>query len=78
MGEMAEMVLDGTMCEGCGEFMGDSCGYPRRCDACGEEPDDSQPVNYKPPRTIKCPEPNCERRFRSMVSAAQHWQNKHG
>ena len=34
MGEIAEMMLDGTLCEGCGEFMGDDVGYPRRCSSC--------------------------------------------
>lgn len=34
MGEIAEMMLDGTMCQVCGEFMGDECGYPRTCGAC--------------------------------------------
>ena len=34
MGEIAEMMLDGTLCEGCGIYMGDSYGYPRRCDDC--------------------------------------------
>lgn len=40
MGEIAEMMLDGTMCEGCGEFFddiingGEAPGYPRRCRAC--------------------------------------------
>jgi hypothetical protein len=31
MGEVAEMLLDGTMCETCGEFIGDAVGYPRSC-----------------------------------------------
>ena len=35
MGEAAEMMLDGTCCEGCGEFMdGDAPGYPRYCSGC--------------------------------------------
>jgi hypothetical protein len=34
MGEIAEMMLDGTLCEGCGEYMGDECGYARRCHYC--------------------------------------------
>lgn len=80
MGEIAEMMLDGTMCEGCGEFMnigGEPPGYPQRCAACGEEPDDSQPVNYKP-KTVLCREhPNCERRFRTQEAATQHWIDKH-
>lgn len=32
MGEIAEMMLDGTLCECCGEFMdGPSEGFPRYC-----------------------------------------------
>lgn len=35
MGEIAEMMLDGTLCESCGEFIGDGDGYPRKCGGCG-------------------------------------------
>lgn len=31
MGEYAEMMLDGTLCECCGEFLGDSDGIPGYC-----------------------------------------------
>ncbi len=33
MGEIAEMMLDGTLCEACGEFMheGKAGGIPRYC-----------------------------------------------
>lgn len=34
MGEYAEMALDGTMCEGCGEYLGNGPGFPRYCSAC--------------------------------------------
>lgn len=35
MGEIAEMMLDGTLCEGCGVYMpGASQGVPRRCGDC--------------------------------------------
>jgi hypothetical protein len=34
MGEIAEMMLDGTLCECCGEFIeGDGEGFPRYCSA---------------------------------------------
>ena len=35
MGEQAELIINGDVCEGCGEEMGDGPGYPRRCSACG-------------------------------------------
>ncbi len=31
MGEIAEMMLDGTLCEACGEFIGDESGFPQYC-----------------------------------------------
>jgi hypothetical protein len=35
MGEVAEMMIDGTLCEQCGEFLdGESPGYPRSCTGC--------------------------------------------
>jgi len=37
MGEIAEMHLDGTLCERCGEFLGEPCGYPRYCSCCESE-----------------------------------------
>lgn len=48
MGEISDMMLDGTLCEGCGELMDDLVpdegnelleppGHPRRCADCQEE-----------------------------------------
>ena len=37
MGEIAEMMLDGTLCEGCGEFMGDAVDFRRLCHACAND-----------------------------------------
>ncbi len=38
MGEIAAMMLDGTLCEGCGAYLeGDAAGFPRRCDDCARE-----------------------------------------
>ena len=37
MGEIAEMHLDGTLCERCGEFLGEPVGYPRLCKDCEKE-----------------------------------------
>jgi hypothetical protein len=36
MGEYAEMMLDGTMCCNCGEYLGSDNGYPTSC-GCDEE-----------------------------------------
>jgi len=38
MGKLAEMHLDGTLCECCGIYLGVSDGYPVRCAECGANP----------------------------------------
>lgn len=34
MGEIADMMIDGILCEECGEYIGDAVGYPRLCSGC--------------------------------------------
>lgn len=34
MGEVAEMILDGTLCQSCGVFIGEGEGFPRECAYC--------------------------------------------
>lgn len=34
MGEIAEAMLNGELCQMCGVYMGDSCGHPRTCGDC--------------------------------------------
>lgn len=34
---MADDIIAGVFCELCGEYIGDPCGYPRRCDDCKED-----------------------------------------
>jgi hypothetical protein len=48
MGEIAEMMLDGTMCQGCGVWLHDGedgPGYPGYCSSC--EPDDEEEVRKR-------------------------------
>ncbi len=82
MGEIAEMMLDGTMCQVCGEFMnigGEPAGYPVTCAGCGD--DDKEPEfvgDLRDPKTVACPNaPSCEKMFRSRQAAGQHWIDKH-
>jgi len=35
MGEIAEAMLDGTLCQSCGEYIGTGAGHPRSCGSCG-------------------------------------------
>lgn len=47
MGDVADMMLDGSLCEGCGVFMGDDAGYPRRCPGCLDDIERTQPIVKK-------------------------------
>ncbi len=37
MGEIAEMMLDGTLCAGCGEYLGESTDLPTYCADCAKD-----------------------------------------
>lgn len=39
MGELVDMILDGSLCEVCGEFMDDGREYPHKCPSCQKEAD---------------------------------------
>lgn len=34
MGDIVDMMLDGTLCQECGDFIGEGDGYPVSCSAC--------------------------------------------
>lgn len=34
MGEMADMMFEGHLCDRCGVYMTGGCGYPQRCADC--------------------------------------------
>lgn len=37
MGEIADMMLEGTLCTGCGKYLGDGDGYPEYCSSCEKD-----------------------------------------
>lgn len=37
MGEYADMILDGDVCELCGQAFEEAYGYPKTCTECGGE-----------------------------------------
>jgi predicted Zn-ribbon and HTH transcriptional regulator len=37
MGDAAEMILEGIVCESCGVYIGEAIGYPRKCKDCKKE-----------------------------------------
>lgn len=34
MGEIADMIIEGELCQECGVYMGGESGYPRSCPGC--------------------------------------------
>lgn len=39
MGDVADMILEGILCEACGVYIGDAVGHPRLCEDCEDERD---------------------------------------
>jgi uncharacterized Zn finger protein (UPF0148 family) len=48
MGEYAEMMLDGTCCSCCGEYLDTRAGYPVMCPSCGDSERKLEQVKTKP------------------------------
>jgi DNA-directed RNA polymerase subunit RPC12/RpoP len=79
MGEIAEMMLDGTLCEGCGVFLEDGGGgYPRRCIQCEEDARiaeiDHGARQLAASMKVKCPD--CGKRVKPN-GLANHIRDKH-
>jgi hypothetical protein len=53
MGDIADAMLDGDLCQCCGEYMEGGDGYPRTCAACSQR----EARNYPDGRSgkVKCP-----------------------
>jgi hypothetical protein len=74
MGEVAEMMLDGTLCKHCGGFIGDGNGFTRTCHSCRVE--HSAAGNAKAPGfKIKCPD--CEK-WVKRIGLSNHRRDAHG
>lgn len=71
MGEVSEMMLDGTLCEGCGVFLNDDPpGYPCYCKDCGG--------GLRPgPNVTKTNCPTCGKRVKK-AGLADHQRDAHG
>jgi Zn finger protein HypA/HybF involved in hydrogenase expression len=73
MGDVADMMIDGTLCEGCGVYLeGESHGVPRYCTGCMSN-DDVSMINTN--TKVNCPK--CQRRVKE-IGLADHMRDKHG
>lgn len=83
MGEIAEMMLDGDLCEGCGVYMGSAGqGFPRRCRDCLPTKAERKAANMarheaEQARQVKAKCPTCGKRVR-IVGMADHQRDAHG
>lgn len=72
MGEIAEMMLDGTMCAGCGEWLHDGedgPGYPEYCASCRKQGYADHEAEHE------CP--TCSKLFGSDYAMNQHRRDAH-
>lgn len=84
MGEIADMMLDGTMCQLCGVWLNegeDGDGYPQYCAGC--QPDEDDDVVYGRADKARPPEPRyacpvCDRKLKSYEGYLDHYRTKHG
>lgn len=65
MGQYAEMMLDGTCCSCCGEFIGGGDGYAVLCAGC----EDDQGHETEAAGSVHC---DCGKRFASKRALHQH------
>jgi len=71
MGDIADMMIDGTLCEGCGVYLpGESRGDPRRCRDCAKMWNDPHPTDKVACKT-------CGRKVK-FVGLKDHMRDAHG
>lgn len=77
MGEIADMMLDGTLCEGCGVFIAtEPPGYPCYCSAqCKADRTPTMPAKPLPIAKVKCPV--CKKKVKHN-GLADHMRDAHG
>lgn len=79
MGEIAEMMLEGDLCEGCGCYMGGSGdGFPRRCASCRKEQraENHQATLARHQQVKKVPCPTCGRKVKAC-GLSDHQRDAH-
>lgn len=79
MGEVADMMLEGILCAGCGEYTGEDSGYPVYCSTCAIDwgectttTKSGKPID----RFSKTNCPHCNKLVKK-VGLEQHIKDKH-
>lgn len=79
MGDIADMIMDGTLCSQCSSFiddsegLGEAFGVPRLCRSCGGPPESGGvPTPTCVNRGLKKHKCHCGKRFRTEQGLADH------
>lgn len=66
MGEIHEMIIEGTLCQECAQYMGGDAGFLRTRPDCLERADRNDADQFA------CGQPGCNRRFATMEECHLH------
>lgn len=84
MGDIADMMLDGTLCQMCGEFMGsEGDGFPIVCGGCQATQDVDEfgiSLDEPTPQKTKKPKVSCQICGKKVkkIGLGQHLKDVHG
>lgn len=79
MSDVAEMMLDGTLCEGCGRYLGSNSGIATRCRRCQkvDKAAAHASVLAHHQRIKKVPCPQCGKKVKA-IGLNDHLRDAHG
>lgn len=79
MGDVADMMLDGTLCASCGEYLWRDTGYPVYCRGCQKDQNASAHKGvlqrHQEIKKVNCP--TCGKRVKA-IGLADHQRDAHG
>lgn len=74
MGDIADMMLDGTLCAGCGVYLGSDFDCPQYCSSCKKAEKKKTP---KAPAGSQHQCRDCGKKFATSQARHMHWTMKH-
>ncbi len=83
MGDIADMMLEGVLCQICGEYLGDGDGYPVTCSGCQKTEKERMQEKVYPESIVRngmrfYPCGKCGKwKLRSPFARDQHSKMKH-
>lgn len=77
MGEIADWMLEGGLCQGCGVYLGEGDGYPTFCRDCARDQPAREPQFSQPKNVAKVACKVCGRHVKA-VGLNDHIRDSHG